>query len=76
MEDIDTKSVEELALSQRVINILKANNLYTVEDMNQYGIDKIKLLRGIGDQTFRDICRVYFEKQTDAVRKRNQEEHR
>lgn len=60
MEDLKTAPVEQLALSHRIINILKSNNLNTVEDMTEFGLDRIKLLRGIGEQTFNDICKVYF----------------
>ena len=69
MEENNTRPIEELALSPRVVNILKAHSLYTVEDITEYGLDKVKLLRGIGEQTFRDICRVYFEKNNEPVGK-------
>jgi DNA-directed RNA polymerase alpha subunit len=65
IEERHTKPVEELALSPRIINILKANNLFTLEDMMDFGIDRIKLLRGIGDHTLHEITRVYFEKRDD-----------
>jgi DNA-directed RNA polymerase alpha subunit len=68
MEDLNTAPVEELALSHRIINILKANNLNTVEDMTEYGLDRIKLLRGIGEQTFRDICKVYYARKRENAR--------
>ena len=64
-EERHTKPVDELALSPRIINILKANNLFTLEDMMEFGIDRIKLLRGIGDHTLHEITRVYFEKRDD-----------
>ena len=62
MEESNTAPVEQLALPPRITNILKANNLNTVEDMTEFGLDRIKLLRGIGDQTYRDICKVYFQR--------------
>jgi DNA-directed RNA polymerase alpha subunit len=61
MEEENTAPVEKLALSPRIINILKANKLHTIEDMTEFGLERIKLLRGIGDQTYRDICKVYFQ---------------
>src|SRR5688572_5656842 len=68
VEDLHTAAVEDLALSQRIINILKSNNLNTVEDMEEYGLERIKLLRGIGDQTFRDICKVYYSRKKENSR--------
>ena len=68
IEDLNTVPVEELALSSRIINILKANNLYTVEDMTEYGLDRIKLLRGIGEQTYKDICKVYYARKKENAR--------
>ena len=68
IEDLNTAPVEELALSPRIINILKSNNLNTVEEMTEYGLERIKLLRGIGEQTFRDICKVYYARKKENAK--------
>ena len=68
VEDLSIAPVEELALSHRIINILKSNNLNTVEDMEEFGLERIKLLRGIGEQTYRDICKVYFARKKENAR--------
>ncbi|MGZ5190400.1 MAG: DNA-directed RNA polymerase subunit alpha C-terminal domain-containing protein [Flavisolibacter sp.] len=68
MEENNAEPVESLSLSPRIINILKANNILTIEDMTEYGLHKIKLLRGIGDQTYKDICKVYFQKIKENVK--------
>src|SRR5688572_21924227 len=75
IEDLNTAPVEELALSPRIINILKSNNLNTVEDMTEYGLERIKLLRGIGEQTFRDICKVYYARKKDRKSTRLNSSH-
>jgi len=52
------KPIEELNLSPRSYNVLKAQKLHTVGDILAFGLDNIILLRNAGDKTIQEIKAV------------------
>ena len=49
------KKVEEIQLSARAYNALKANKLNTVEDILKYGTENIWRLPNVGEKTVNEI---------------------
>jgi DNA-directed RNA polymerase alpha subunit len=49
------KKIQDLDLSIRAYNALLNNNLNTVEDVLRYGVDKVGLLKNIGQKTENEI---------------------
>jgi len=54
--------VEELHFSPRILNRLKENNLITVKDIVDIGIDRLKLFKGIGEGIAQEIKMEIYQK--------------
>lgn len=54
--------IEEFDLHPRIRNRLRENELFTVRDITDLGIDKLKMFRGIGESTLEEIKREIFNK--------------
>ena len=52
--------IEEFDLHPRILNRLRENELNTVRDITELGIDKLTLFRGIGENTLNEIRRQIF----------------
>lgn len=49
------KTIQDLNLSTRAYNALINHNLNTIEDILQFGTDKISILRNVGQKTAIEI---------------------
>ncbi len=56
-EDVLSKTIEDLDLSVRSINVLKRAGVFTVENLIQYSASEIKQFRNIGIQCYEEILK-------------------
>lgn len=59
-DDFLNMRVEEFELHPRVLNRLKENELLTVRDITELGVDKLRMFRGMGETTIEEIKREIF----------------
>lgn len=49
------KAIENLNLSARAYNVLKAQKLHTIEDVLDFGLENIAMLRNAGPRTVKEV---------------------
>lgn len=54
--------IEEFDLSVRAFNCLKKSGLNTVRDIKEFGVERLSIIRHVGDRTAEEIKRVIFDK--------------
>ncbi|KGF43808.1 hypothetical protein HMPREF0647_08865 [Prevotella bivia DNF00320] len=53
-------SIGNVKMSSKLRNILKANEIYTLEEASRYGYD-FKKLRGVGNATYKELLNILEE---------------
>lgn len=53
-------SVGNVRMSSKLRNILKANEIYTLEEASRYGCD-FKKLRGVGNTIYKELLKILEE---------------
>ena len=54
--------IEEFDLHPRILNRLRENEINTVRDITDMGVEELALFRGIGERTVSEIKREIFNK--------------
>lgn len=59
-DDFLNMPIEEFELHPRIRNLLRENELNTVRDITDLGIDKLAMFRGFGGRTIEEVKRAVF----------------
>lgn len=59
--------IEEFELHPRILNRLRENELNTVRDITDLGVEKLEMFRGIGERTVAEIKREVFNKHSLSI---------
>ena len=59
--------IEEFELHPRILNRLRENELNTVRDITDLGVEKLEMFRGIGERTVAEIKREVFNKHSSSI---------